>query len=101
DIFFANFADQRLYRQGGQTGGAPEPMTAAAPMRYADCIVDAARERLICVREDHSAPGEPVNTLAAVPWHGADTGVVLAQGSDFVAAPRLSPSGQSLAWISW
>ena len=26
---------------------------------------------------------------------------VLAGGTDFVAAPRLSPDGQQLAWVAW
>src|SRR4249920_705415 len=63
-VYFSNFADQRVYRVA--PGGEPEALTHAEGMRYADAIVDAKRNRLICVREDHTIEGrEAVNTIAA------------------------------------
>ena len=53
-VWFSNFDDQRMYRI--DPGGAPEPITPDAPLRYADAALDRARNRLICVREDHSDP---------------------------------------------
>ena len=102
-VYFANFDDQRLYRQ--EVGGEPQPLTprAAPPggLRYADFVVDGLRQRLICVHEDHAGVGqEPVNTLAAVPLAGGAP-QVLVSGSDFYSAPRLSPDGGQLAWLSW
>ncbi|MDE2940289.1 MAG: prolyl oligopeptidase family serine peptidase [Chloroflexota bacterium] len=102
-IYFTNFDDQRLYRQ--EVGGEPEPLTPEADpaggLRYADFIVDSARSRLICVHEDHTAGGhEPVNTLAAVSLANGAL-ISLVSGSDFYAAPRLSPDGSQLAWLSW
>jgi len=65
-VYFANFADQRVYRQ--RPGETPEAITPEAALRYADFIVDAPRDRLICVREDHrSGDREAVNTLVAIP----------------------------------
>jgi dipeptidyl aminopeptidase/acylaminoacyl peptidase len=97
-VYFANFADQRLYRT--QPGAEPAPLTHTDGMRYADAVIDAARNRLICVREDHSGPGEAVNTLAAVDLDsGRET--VLVSGHDFFAYPRISPDGEQLAWIAW
>ena len=102
-IYFTSFEDQRLYRQ--PVGGEPQPVTAApdaaAGLRYADFVVDVPRGRLVCVHEDHTAGGpEPVNTVAAVSLaDGAITPLV--SGSDFYAAPRLSPDGSQLAWLSW
>ncbi|MPZ48429.1 MAG: prolyl oligopeptidase family serine peptidase [Dehalococcoidia bacterium] len=98
-VYFSNFADQRIYRV--RAGSAPEPLTHAEGMRYADAVVDAARNRLICVREDHSrADREAVNTIAAVDLtSGGET--VLVQGADFYAYPRLSSDGSKLAWIAW
>ena len=102
-IYFTSFEDQRLYRQ--PVGGEPRPVTAATEpaggLRYADFVVDTARNRLVCVHEDHTAAGpEPVNSVAAVSLaDGAIT--ILASGSDFYAAPRLSPDGSQLAWLSW
>ncbi|MBC7946139.1 MAG: S9 family peptidase [Burkholderiales bacterium] len=98
-VYFANFADQRLYRQ--HAGNAPQPLTAASARRYADFAYDAARERLICVREDHSdSSREAVNTIACVSL-GEGVERILVAGSDFYSSPRLSPDHRRLAWLSW
>ena len=99
-VWFSNFDDQRIYRQ--EIGvGLPQPITPDAPLRYADAVLDAARNRLICVREDHTDPGNVVNAIVAVPADGVGAQTVLCGGWDFVAAPRLSPDGATLAWLSW
>ncbi|MBO9323310.1 MAG: S9 family peptidase, partial [Roseiflexus sp.] len=67
-VYFSNFADHRVYRQ--QAGETPTPVTPEAPLRYADITVDRGRNRLICVREDHSGDGEAVNTIVAIPLDG-------------------------------
>ena len=64
DIFFCNDADQRIYRV--QIGETPVPLTPEGAYRYADLVVDREHDRLICVREDHTADSEPENTLVAV-----------------------------------
>jgi len=97
--WFSNHADSRLYRV--EPGAAPQPVTAQGNgRRYADFVVDAGRQRLVSVREDHSAGGHyPVNTIAAIGFDGLET--VLVDGNDFYAAPRLSPDGRQLAWLCW
>ena len=98
-VYFANDEDQRVYRVA--PGEAPAPLTPAGALRYADLSVDAAHARLLCVREDHRpSDREAINTLAAVPLAGGEA-VVLVEGADFYAAPRLSPDGRRLAWLSW
>jgi len=106
-IYFSNFADQRLYRQTPDAP-APQPLTpeSNAELRYADAIIDAARHRLIAVREDHRAAGahEPANTLVALSLdadENASGGQVLASGYDFYSSPRLSADGRQLAWLCW
>jgi hypothetical protein len=84
-IYFTNFKDQRLYRQ--RPDGAPEALTGGAGYRYADAIIDAERHRLICVREDHTGSGEPVNAIVAVSLNGGDSGRILASGHDFYSTP--------------
>ncbi len=98
-FYFANFKDQRLYATRGR--GKPRAVTPRGRMRYADLHVDAPRRRLLCVREDHGSEArEAVNTLVAVPLRdGAQE--VLVEGNDFYAAPRLSPEGDSLVWLTW
>ena len=98
-VYFSNFADQRLYRQ--EQGGEPVAITAEAPLRYADGVFDSKRGRIVCVREDHSGDGEPVNAIVSVDANGAGPQQVLYAGSDFCAAPRLSPDGNRLAWLAW
>jgi dipeptidyl aminopeptidase/acylaminoacyl peptidase len=100
-VYFSNFADQRLYRQAD---GNPEPLTPTE-FRYADAVIDRQRNRLICIREDHTAGGhEPVNAVVAFDLAASDSatgGTILVSGSDFYASPRLSPDGKYLAWLSW
>lgn len=99
-VYFSNFADQRLYKQ--VSGGEPEALTPDGNDRYADAVMDEGRDRLICVRERHTEVGqEAVNTIVAVSLNGNDSGQVLTSGHDFYSSPRLSPDGQSLAWITW
>jgi len=104
-IFFANFADQRIYRQ--VAGSKPEPITAEGCF-HADFRVDTLRDRLIGVREDHSKAGEAVNTIVAIERSAGGTEVppswheeILAGGADFYSDPVVSPDGSSLAWLQW
>lgn len=100
-VYFSNFADQRLYKQ--MADEAPQPITPAAEMRYAEAIIDSARDRIICVREDHSVPGrEASNALVALNANGNHgCGEVLVSGNDFYSSPRLSPDGTKLVWLTW
>jgi dipeptidyl aminopeptidase/acylaminoacyl peptidase len=102
-VYFSNDADGRLWCL--EPGIEPVPVTEQPPrprgLRWADGIIDAGRNRMIWVREDHTGDGkEPVNALVAVPLDGGPP-QVLAAGADFYAAPRLSPDGTSLAWLEW
>jgi dipeptidyl aminopeptidase/acylaminoacyl peptidase len=98
-IYFSNFADNRLYRQS--IGSHPEALTPEGKMRYADGVMDAPRQRLLYVREDHSSDDRDcVNTIVSVSLRdGANT--VLVEGADFYASPRLSSDGKHLAYLAW
>ena len=104
-VVISDFATGRLLRVGPDRTATP--LTPDGRWRYADLCLDAARARLLCVREDHTVEGhEALNSLVAVPLDGSAAddvaGVVeLASRTDFVAAPRLSPDGQRLAWTRW
>lgn len=101
NVIFSNFSDQRLYRL--HPGGTPEALTPALPLRYADMTVDATRKLLFCVREDHRTPQkEARNALVRLMLTGdPEGGVVIAEGYDFYATPRLSPDSKHLAWLCW
>lgn len=98
-VYFSNFSDQRLYRQSQD--GEPVAITPETDMRYADGCFDATRNRIICVREDHTSEGEPVNAIVAVDATGEAEQEVLYQGSDFCSNPRVSPDSRSLCWLTW
>lgn len=101
--YFANFADQRLYRQ--ELGGAPQPVTpdlGAGVVRFANGVMDGRNGRLLAIREDHrQAPAEAQNSLVSLQLDGHDDGTILAGGNNFYASPALSPSGQQIAWLTW
>ncbi len=98
-VVFSNFADGRLYRLDPGSDAAV-PITPEGPWRYADLRPDPARRCYYAVREDHSGDGEAINELVTIPLDGGDPRV-LVKGSDFVAAPRHSPDGRSLACLEW
>ena len=99
-IYFSNFTDQRIYRQ--EARGEPCPITPEADLRYADGTIDHQRNRIICVREDHTvASREPVNTLVSLELKGSNGGKVLVSGDCFYSSPSLSSDGSRLAWLSW
>jgi hypothetical protein len=98
-VWFSNFADNRIYTAAGDA--APLPMSAENPQhRFADFVLDAGKRRLVAVREQHvEGATYPANTICAVGFDGVET--VLVDGSDFYAAPRISPDGRQLAWLCW
>jgi dienelactone hydrolase len=99
-LYFSNFADNLVYAQ--EAGAAPRPLTDNKLQRHADFELDVSRQRLIAVREDHGGGGhEPSTSIVALPLDASKPAVALASGADFYAAPRLSPDGKQLAWITW
>jgi dipeptidyl aminopeptidase/acylaminoacyl peptidase len=98
-LYFSNFKDHHLYRQ--PVGGAPELLTPQDGYRYADLVVAPKRDRLICIREDHTQPGKAVNTIVSIDLRGNDNGTILVEGNNFYSDPRLSPDGNKLAWLTW
>ena len=123
-VYCVNFSGQRVYRivaaDALNSVSVPEALTPPGPWRYADFDVDVRRQRLLCVREDHTQEGrEPINTIVSIPLGPAveeakvkgqrsevtdrigAAGDVIASGYDFYSTPRLSPDGTKLAWLSW
>lgn len=97
-VYFVNATDQRIYQQ--VPGHWPQAITPLdATRRYADLLLDSARQRLLAIQEqtlDHTT----WNRLVAIDL-ASGVVTVLAQGDDFYASPALSPDGQRLAWLSW
>jgi dipeptidyl aminopeptidase/acylaminoacyl peptidase len=103
-IVFSNWADQRLWVI--RDGADPVPLTpvpqAAGGVRFADPVFSPDGRWIVCVRETHEDGDAVVNDLVAVPLDtpGAEPGR-LAGGHDFFAAPRFSPDGSRLSWVTW
>jgi dipeptidyl aminopeptidase/acylaminoacyl peptidase len=101
-LFACSQGDQRLYRIDGQRDPVPitpEPLTPAS-LRYGDLRLVSSGALLVCVRERHQGE-DVVNELAALPVDGSADPWVVASGHDFYAAPRPSPDGRRLAWLTW
>jgi dipeptidyl aminopeptidase/acylaminoacyl peptidase len=102
-VYFANYGDQRLYRQA--VGEAPTPITPDPETdrgdRYADLEVSPDGERIYCVRERHGVGGEADNHLVVLPTDGSHPPEVVARGADFYSFPRLDPAGDRVAWTTW
>lgn len=106
-LWFANWADQRLYRL--EPGGVPVPLTPvpAAPRgdRYGDGELAPDGTAVVAVRESHPAEGRGAidvrNEIVRLCADRASQPEVLVSGPDFVVAPRLSPDGGALALVSW
>ena len=99
-VVFSHFADGRLYRldPGDET---PVAITPEGQSHYADLRFDAGRRRFLAVREDHGVEGEPQAAVVAIDLDGGQEPQVLVEGPDFLASPRLSPDGGTLAWLEW
>ncbi len=109
-VYFSNMADGRIYAV--VPGETPRALTADGPFRYGDLVFDAARQRLLCIRDDHTgldheaevAPGEriPEPSAALVAIEIADGSIsILAEGYDFYSTPRPSADGARLAYLAW
>lgn len=98
-VFFVNWDDQRIYRRA--RGSDPEPITPEPPAprawRYADLQTVPGTDVVIAVRERHGAEVE--NDLVRI--EPGEDPVAVAGGYDFYASPRVSPSGDQMAWLSW
>ncbi len=103
-VYFSNVKDNCIYVQDlrSEDPESVRQLTRDSKRRYADLTIDAQHQRLICVQEEHDAPGlEALNTIVSIDLNAPHQIVVLVCGCDFYAAPRLSPDGNRLVWLSW
>jgi acetyl esterase/lipase len=100
-VFFANWADQRLYRQdpGAEPVAiTPEPEVPRG-LRYADGVVTTDGRTILCVRERHVEGREAHNELVILPSDGSMEPGEYVSGADFYSNPRFSRS--RLCYLSW
>jgi dipeptidyl aminopeptidase/acylaminoacyl peptidase len=100
-VLFSNLPDGRLYRIDPGDAEA-QPITPDGPYRYADLRFDPRRRRFIAIREDHTDGDlDPRAAIVAIPLDGEHPPLILYEGPDFIAAPRLAPDGRRIAWLEW
>jgi dipeptidyl aminopeptidase/acylaminoacyl peptidase len=102
-VVFAQKDDQRLYLQS--PARAPQPITPPSSppdaVRFADGAVHPDRRWMAWVREVHDSDGATHNDLVSVSLESPARIGVLASGHDFYAAPRFSPDGTQLTFLTW
>lgn len=102
-LVFAEFSDQRIYRLDASTG-LPVPLTpVTGGFRFAELSIRGSE--VIAIRETH-AHDTVGRDIVAVPLDGSaadDPSNIrsIVAGSHFLAFPRFSPDGKTLAWIAW
>lgn len=98
---FPETSDQRVHRM--DPSKLPVPITPLVAATYADFEIDPAHGVVYAVMEESTVEtnGQPTQTLVALDLAGTRPPRILASGGDFYAAPRLSPDGRRLAWITW
>ena len=100
-IYFANFADQKVYRYRPKDQQPVSITDSEGDTRYANFIPDKKRGRLISIHEDHTVEGEARNTLVSIPMNGQGSKLDLTFGADFYSSPVLDPGNDTLAWVQW
>src|SRR3989442_975622 len=83
--------------------GSPDGRTEAPFGSWGSTIPIETLVEAVIRLGDARFDGEPINTIVGVPIGGGRGGEqdVLVRGADFYSAPRLSPNGRQLAWLSW
>lgn len=101
-VWYSNRDDQRVWRR--LPDGTTTPVTPSPPaprsIRYVDMDVAPDGTWLVAVRERHDDDGVH-HDVVAIAADGDGAPEVLVEGRDFVATPRISPDGSTLAWLSW
>lgn len=106
-VVFVNFKDQRLYKQ--VIGQEPTALTPASGEdeyfhKFGGLEISPDRRYVVFVWEkEHQDPSRTVNVLGVLDLTTEKEAwpTELITGSDFYAAPCLSPSGNKIAWASW
>ena len=100
EVYFSSFTDQQIHRIN-LAGGNPTQITNEPLLRFADGVMDAERQQIIYVGENHDSNDEPINCIVSVDLQDDGAVTILASGADFYASPVISPDGRKLAWVQW
>lgn len=99
-----------------KTPTSDESRNAPAPLRFADFEYDPIHNCIVCVCEDHTNASKASmvqNSIVSINLECDDNSgslsgegkkmkiTTLACGNDFYSAPKLSPDGKQLAYVTW
>jgi len=104
-VYFCNYSDQRIYRQGLFEGATPVALTNECEkgegVYFADICLTADKRFLVFVMEtEHSI--ENITEIGVIEADKTNqTPCVLESGADFYASLSLSADGKSFAWVEW
>lgn len=105
-LYFNNFIDGQIYRQHLHQDEMPHAISlpVKAGAAYADLHYSKVLNALVAVQEiSGAATAENINRIVAfsLDKSAPSKPTILAEGSEFYAAPCLSDEGDQLAWIEW
>ncbi|SDO58570.1 Dipeptidyl aminopeptidase/acylaminoacyl peptidase [Microbacterium sp. ru370.1] len=96
ELYYVEKTDQRVYAL--RPGGIARALTPAdEAVRHGGLRWEHGV--LLAIRETHGTSRVPHRAIVRIPLDGDVD--VLAEGSDFLAQPALSPDGRRLAWVAW
>jgi len=95
-LWFVSAAEHTLYRSDEH---GLHRVCSSDDADFGDLVIDARRQRILCVRELRGEAGISQQLVAI----GMDDGklCVLAEGQDFYSNACPAPDGSQLAWLSW
>lgn len=104
-IFCVLDTDQRIYQFNRNTQELTA-LSSEGDYRYADFCWDNSRQRLICIREDHTNANhntqqkiEERSEIISIDLQGKVS--ILVSGADFYSNPRLNPIEDKLSYLCW
>lgn len=108
-VFFVNFADQRLYHIDLNDPTVVTPLTVSVNAdgstgKYVNLTVSPDGRWLVFACEQETAGQEPVNSIGIIDLRQRTTlqeAIILVAGADFYIKPEFSPDGKELAWLEW
>lgn len=96
-IYFVNASDQQIYSLTKDTL-VIKKISSQPDTRFADGCIDPITGSLFFVMEEHK---ETVNNSIVTIDPTTGNWEPVAHGNDFYAAPRVSPDGKTLSYITW